>query len=49
MQKKSIGKLSKFAVPLVSKGRFFREKKTISGMIFNEIETELYILLHLED
>ena len=28
MQKKSIGKLSKFAVPLVSKGRFFREKKT---------------------
>ena len=27
MQKKSIGKLSKFAVPLVSKGRFFREKK----------------------
>ena len=28
MQKKSIGKLSKFAVPLVSKGRFFSEKKT---------------------
>ena len=28
MQKKSIGKLSKFAVPLVTKGRFFREKKT---------------------
>ena len=28
MQNKSIGKLSKFAVPLVSKGRFFREKKT---------------------
>ena len=28
MQKKSIGKLSKFAVPLVSKGRFSREKKT---------------------
>jgi dGTPase len=28
MQKKSIGKLSKFAVPFVSKGRFFREKKT---------------------
>ena len=28
MQKKSIRKLSKFAVPLVSKGRFFREKKT---------------------
>ena len=28
MQKKSIGKLSKLAVPLVSKGRFFREKKT---------------------
>ena len=28
MQKKSIGKLSKFAVPLVSKGRFFMEKKT---------------------
>ena len=28
MQKKSIVKLSKFAVPLVSKGRFFREKKT---------------------
>jgi dGTPase len=28
MQKKSIGKLSKFAVPLVSKGRFFKEKKT---------------------
>ena len=28
MQKKSIDKLSKFAVPLVSKGRFFREKKT---------------------
>ena len=28
MQKKSIEKLSKFAVPLVSKGRFFREKKT---------------------
>ncbi len=27
MQNKSIGKLSKFAVPLVSKGRFFREKK----------------------
>ncbi len=27
MQKKSIVKLSKFAVPLVSKGRFFREKK----------------------
>jgi hypothetical protein len=27
MQKKSIGNLSKFAVPLVSKGRFFREKK----------------------
>ena len=27
MQKKSIGKLSKLAVPLVSKGRFFREKK----------------------
>jgi dGTPase len=28
MQKKIIGKLSKLAVPLVSKGRFFREKKT---------------------
>jgi len=28
MQKKSIGKLSKFAVPLVSKGRIFKEKKT---------------------
>ena len=28
MQNKSIGKLSKFAVPLVSKGRFYREKKT---------------------
>ena len=28
MQKKSIEKLSKFAVPYVSKGRFFREKKT---------------------
>ncbi len=28
MQKKSIGKLSKFAVPFVSKGRLFREKKT---------------------
>ena len=28
MQNKSIGKLSKFAVPLVSKGRFFSEKKT---------------------
>ena len=28
MQKKSIVKLSKFAVPLVSKGRLFREKKT---------------------
>ena len=28
MQKKSIEKLSKFAVPLVSKGRFYREKKT---------------------
>ena len=28
MQKKSIEKLSKFAVPLVSKGRFFPEKKT---------------------
>tara|TARA_B100000963_G_scaffold197639_1_gene171981 strand:+ start:1090 stop:2226 length:1137 start_codon:yes stop_codon:yes gene_type:complete len=28
MQKKSIVKLSKFAVPLVSRGRFFREKKT---------------------
>ena len=28
MQKKSIEKLSKLAVPLVSKGRFFREKKT---------------------
>jgi len=28
MQKKSIEKLSKFAVPLVSKGRFFKEKKT---------------------
>ena len=28
MQKKSIVKLSKLAVPLVSKGRFFREKKT---------------------
>ncbi len=28
MQKNSIGKLSKFAVPLVSKGRFFKEKKT---------------------
>ena len=28
MQKKSIGKLSKFAVPLVSKGRFFKERKT---------------------
>ena len=28
MQKKSIGKISKFAVPLVSKGRFFNEKKT---------------------
>ena len=28
MQKKSIGKLSKLAVPFVSKGRFFREKKT---------------------
>ena len=28
MQKKSIVKLSKFAVPLVSKGRFFKEKKT---------------------
>ena len=28
MQKKSIGKLSKLAVPLVTKGRFFREKKT---------------------
>jgi dGTPase len=29
MQKKSIIKLSKFAVPLVSKGRFYREKKTV--------------------
>ena len=28
MQKKSIVKLSKFAVPFVSKGRFYREKKT---------------------
>jgi dGTPase len=28
MQKKSIVKLSKFAVPLVAKGRFYREKKT---------------------
>jgi len=28
MQKKSIRKLSHFAVPLISKGRFFREKKT---------------------
>ena len=28
MQKKSIEKLSKFAIPLVSKGRFFNEKKT---------------------
>ena len=28
MQKKSIGYLSKFAVPLRSRGRFFREKKT---------------------
>ena len=28
MQKKSIGKLSKLAVPLVSQGRFYREKKT---------------------
>ena len=28
MQKKSIVKLSKYAVPLESKGRFFREKKT---------------------
>ena len=28
MQKKSIVKLSKFAVPLVSEGRFFRENKT---------------------
>ena len=28
MQKKSIGKLSKLAVPLVTKGRFFKEKKT---------------------
>ena len=28
MQKKSIGKLSKFAVPFKSRGRFFREKKT---------------------
>ena len=28
MQKKSIEKISKFAVPLVSKGRFFKEKKT---------------------
>ena len=28
MQKKSIGKLSKFAVPLLSRGRFFKEKKT---------------------
>tara|TARA_B100000963_G_scaffold245229_1_gene214693 strand:- start:6879 stop:8018 length:1140 start_codon:yes stop_codon:yes gene_type:complete len=28
MQKKSIVKLSKFAVPLVSKGRFYQEKKT---------------------
>ncbi len=28
MQKKSIVKISKFAVPLISKGRFFKEKKT---------------------
>ena len=28
MQKKSIGNLSKFAVPLKSRGRFFKEKKT---------------------
>jgi len=28
MQKKSNEKLSKFAVPLISRGRFFREKKT---------------------
>ena len=28
MQKKSIGNLSQFAVPLKSKGRFFKEKKT---------------------
>ena len=27
MQKKSTVKLSKFAVPLKSKGRFFKEKK----------------------
>ena len=28
MQKKTIGNLSKFAVPLKSKGRFFKDKKT---------------------
>ena len=28
MQKKSIRNLSQFAVPLKSKGRFFKEKKT---------------------
>ena len=28
MQKKSIGKLAKFAVPLISRGRFFKEKRT---------------------
>ena len=28
MQKKSIGNLSKFAVPLRSRGRFFKERKT---------------------
>ena len=49
MQKKSIVKLSKFAVPLVSKGRFIPEKKTDLRMIFKVIEIELFIQLHLED
>ena len=39
MQKNSIQTLSKLAVPLVSKGRFFREKKTHlrHGVLVNSI------------
>ena len=48
MQKKSIVKLAQFAVPLKSSGRYFIEKRTDLRMIFKEIETELFIQLHLE-
>ena len=49
MQKKTINKLSKLAVPLRSKGRFYNEKKTV---LRNDFQRDRDRIIHsqlLED